>query len=197
MLEPALPIVPLRTSRPRRSAAHRHQEAGPHPQARPSLTGNPRDETRGAGWEFLYVAIDDHSRIAFTRHDARRKKRLPPVLSFARPSLTSPNLNIRVRRVMTDNGPCFYSHRFAHACRDLQLRHIRTRIYTPAHQRQGRAFHPDRHREWAYARLYQNSAQRTLPSRSLDPSIQLASPSHRPQPKTTHLPFWSHGKQTS
>ena len=30
------------------------------------ITGNPRDETRGAGWEFLYVAIDDHSRIAFT-----------------------------------------------------------------------------------------------------------------------------------
>ena len=30
------------------------------------ITGNPRDETRGAGWEFLYVAIDDHSRMAFT-----------------------------------------------------------------------------------------------------------------------------------
>jgi DNA-directed RNA polymerase subunit H (RpoH/RPB5) len=30
------------------------------------ITGNPRDETRGAGWEFLYVAIDDRSRIAFT-----------------------------------------------------------------------------------------------------------------------------------
>jgi len=30
------------------------------------LTGNPQDETRGAGWEFLYVAVDDHSRIAFT-----------------------------------------------------------------------------------------------------------------------------------
>ncbi len=56
----------LRASRSRRSAAHRHQKAGPHCQTGHRITGNPQDETRGAGWEFLYVAVDDHSRIAFT-----------------------------------------------------------------------------------------------------------------------------------
>ncbi|MGH9567952.1 MAG: IS481 family transposase, partial [Candidatus Angelobacter sp.] len=94
------------------------------------MTGNPQDETRRAGWEFLYVAIDDHSRIAFTAmlpneqavsasdflHQA--------VAYFAR-------LGIQVRRVMTDNGPCFCSLLFAQACRQFQLKHIRTRIYTP------------------------------------------------------------------
>jgi len=61
---------------------------------------------------------------------------------------------------MTDNGPCFYSHRFAHACRDLQLRHIRTRIYTPRTNGKAERFIQTAIREWAYARLYQNSAQR-------------------------------------
>ncbi len=31
------------------------------------ITGNPRDHVRGFGWEMLFVAIDDHARIAFTQ----------------------------------------------------------------------------------------------------------------------------------
>jgi hypothetical protein len=68
------------------------------------LTGNPQDETRGAGWEFLYVAVDDHSRIAFTAmlpdekgFSASRFLR-QAVAYFA-------HLGITVRRVLTDNGP--------------------------------------------------------------------------------------------
>jgi transposase InsO family protein len=123
------------------------------------ITGNPRDETRGAGWEFLYVAVDDHSRIAFTAmmpdekaaasaHFLRRA-----VAYFAR-------LGIGVRRVMTDNGPCFYAHRFAHACRELAIKHIRTRIYTPRTNGKAERFIQTALREWAYARLYLNSTDR-------------------------------------
>jgi transposase InsO family protein len=123
------------------------------------LTGNPQDETRGAGWEFLYVAIDDHSRIAFTA--MLPNETAASSCEFLRQAVDYfARLGITVRRVMTDNGPCFYAHRFAHACRALDLKHIRTRIYTPRTNGKAERFIQTAIREWAYARLYQNSAER-------------------------------------
>jgi transposase InsO family protein len=123
------------------------------------LTGNPQDETRGAGWEFLYVAIDDHSRIAFTAMLPDEKA--ASANAFLRQAVAYfAHLGIPVRRVMTDNGPCFCSFLFAQACRDLALRHIRTRIYTPRTNGKAERFIQTAIREWAYARLYQNSAER-------------------------------------
>ena len=55
------------------------------------VTGDPRDETRGAGWEFLFVAVDDHSRIAFTAIYPNEKASLPPA-SLQKPSPTSNGL---------------------------------------------------------------------------------------------------------
>jgi transposase InsO family protein len=123
------------------------------------ITGNPRDETHGAGWEFLYVAIDDRSRIAFTAMMADEKAASSAaflhdaVAWFAR-------IGIRVRRVMTDNGPCFYADLFRDACRELDLRHLRTRVYTPRTNGKAERFIQTAIREWAYVRLYQNSADR-------------------------------------
>jgi transposase InsO family protein len=123
------------------------------------LTGNPQDETRGAGWEFLYVAVDDHSRIAFTamlpdeKAVSASKFLRQAVAYFAR-------LGITVRRVMTDNGPCFCSRRFAAGCRRLRIKPIRTRIYTPRTNGKAERFIQTAIREWAYAQLYQNSAER-------------------------------------
>ena len=123
------------------------------------ITGNPQDETRGAGWEFLYVAVDDHSRIAFTA--MLPDETAASSCQFLRQAVAYfARLGITVRRVMTDNGPCFYAHRFAQACRELQLKHIRTRIYTPRTNGKAERFIQTAIREWAYARLYQNSAER-------------------------------------
>lgn len=123
------------------------------------LTGNPQDETRGAGWEFLYVAVDDHSRMAYVAMMPDEKAvsasrfLLDAAAYFARH-------HIVVRRVMTDNGPCFISDRFKLVCSQLQLKHIRTRIYTPRTNGKAERFIQTAIREWAYARLYQNSQQR-------------------------------------
>jgi transposase InsO family protein len=123
------------------------------------LTGNPQDETRGAGWEFLYVAVDDHSRIAFTAMLPDEKGL--SASSFLRQAVAHfARLGITVRRVMTDNGPCFCSRRFAARCRRFQIRHIRTRIYTPRTNGKAERFIQTAIREWAYARLYHNSAER-------------------------------------
>lgn len=123
------------------------------------ITGNPQDETRGAGWEFLYVAVDDHSRMAYVAMMPDEKAVSAAdflgqaVAYFARHG-------IQVRRVMTDNGPCFCSDRFRDTCRRFQMRHIRTRIYTPKTNGKAERFIQTAIREWAYARLYQNSEQR-------------------------------------
>ena len=123
------------------------------------ITGNPQDETRGAGWEFLYVAVDDHSRIAFTAMLPNEKA--ISASSFLRHAVAYfAHLGIRVRRVMTDNGPCFCSLLFAQTGRELQIKPIRTRIYTPRTNGKAERFIQTAIREWAYARLYQNSADR-------------------------------------
>lgn len=123
------------------------------------LTGNPQDETRGAGWEFLYVAVDDHSRIAFTA--MLPNEQAISSSSFLRQAVAYfASLGIRIRRVMTDNGPCFCSLLFAQVCCELQIKPIRTRIYTPRTNGKAERFIQTAIREWAYARLYQNSADR-------------------------------------
>ena len=161
MLEPKIPIVRYEHAAPGDLLHIDIKKLARIVKPGHGITGNPRDETRGAGWEFLYVAIDDHSRIAFTAIMPDEKAvssasfLLQAVTYFAR-------LDIEIRRVMTDNGPCFYADRFRDACRDLKLKHIRTRIYTPRTNGKAERFIQTAIREWAYARLYQNSAERQI-----------------------------------
>ena len=123
------------------------------------VTGNPRDETRRAGWEFLYVAIDDHSRIAYTAM-------FPDETAASSAGFLAQavdwflRIGIHTRRVLTDNGPCFYADRFRDTCKALQITHKRTRIYTPRTNGKAERFIQTAIREWAYARTYQNSNER-------------------------------------
>src|SRR5271169_1263280 len=159
MLEPAVPILRYEHPAPGdllhidiKKLARIHKPGH-------RLTGNPQDETRGAGWEFLYVAINDHSRLAFTA--LLPDEKATSFSSFLRQAVAYfAHLGIPVRRIMTDNGPCFCSTLFAQACGDLQLRHTRTRIYTPRTNGKAERFIQTAIREWAYARLYHNSAER-------------------------------------
>ncbi|HEV7139060.1 MAG TPA: IS481 family transposase [Steroidobacteraceae bacterium] len=147
------------------------------------ITGDPRDETRGAGWEFLYVAVDDHSRIAYTA--LYPDETAHSSASFlAEAAAWFQRLGITVRRVLTDNGPCFYAHRFAHACRALAITHKRTRIYTPRTNGKAERFIQTAIREWAYARRYENSNQR---SQHLKPWTHLYN-WHRPHASLNQSP---------
>ena len=123
------------------------------------LTGNPQDETRGAGREFLYVAIDDHSRMAYVAMMPDEKA--VSAADFLHQAVYYFRRHrIRVRRVMTDNGPCFCSDRFRDTCQRFRIRHLRTRIYTPKTNGKAERFIQTAIREWAYACLYQNSDER-------------------------------------
>jgi len=159
MLEPQIPVVRYEHAAPGDLLHIDIKKFARIVKAGHRITGNPLDETRGAGWEFLYVAIDDHSRIAFTAlypdEKATSSSRFlaDAVAYFQR-------LGIDIRRVLTDNGPCFYARQFADMCKHLGITHKRTRPYTPRTKGKAERFIQTAIREWAYARRYENSAQR-------------------------------------
>lgn len=129
---------------------------------RPShrVTGDRRDSVRGFGSEFLHIAIDDHSRLAFTAMYPDQTERSSTHFLAAATAWFS-QLGIQPRRVLTDNGPCYKAHRFARTCAQLGLKHRRTRPYTPRTNGKAERFIQTAIREWAYARTYQNSVERT------------------------------------
>jgi len=118
-----------------------------------------QSNTRGVGWEHVHLAIDDHSRLAYSEILPDEKRRsclrfLFNALRFFR------NLGVKVERVMTDNGSSFRSHRYAKALRRLKIKHLRTRPYTPRTNGKAERFVQTSLREWAYARAYSTSEER-------------------------------------
>jgi len=129
--------------------------------ARPGhrVTGNLADRTRRVGWEYVHVAIDDHSRIAFSAIFADEKA--GSTVAFLHQALDYyARLSIHFKAVLTDNGPAYRSRTFAAACRALGLKHRFTRPYTPRTNGKAERFIRTALQEWAYARTYQNSQQR-------------------------------------
>ena len=129
--------------------------------ARPShrVTGNRRDTVKGIGAEYVHVAIDDHSRIAFSAiyPDETRAS----VVHFLHAALAYyARLGIHIKALLTDNGTSYRSFAFADACKELGLKHRRTRPYTPRTNGKAERFIQTALREWAYARTFQNSDQR-------------------------------------
>ena len=124
------------------------------------VTGNRRDTVDGAGWEMLFVAVDDHARIAFT--DMYPDEKWPQAVQFLRNAVSYfRSLGVKVQRVLTDNGSAFRSKKFAEACRELGIRHKFTRAYRPQTNGKAERFIQSALREWAYGFTYQHSSERT------------------------------------
>ena len=122
----------------------------------------------GYGWEYVHVAIDDHSRVSFCQIHPNEKA-VSAVAHLKATVAWYKKLGVHVERVMTDNGACYKSRDFAKACKDLNLKHIRTKPYTPKTNGKAERFIQTALREWAYARAYNTSDQRA-----------------------EHLPIWTH-----
>jgi transposase InsO family protein len=125
------------------------------------MTGDRRGQSnsRGIGWEFVHVCIDDASRIAYA--EIKKDERKASAVAFLKAAVAYyAKLGIAVERVMTDNGSCYRSRAFARACKRLGLKHIRTRPYTPKTNGKAERFIQTALREWAYATAYDRSDQR-------------------------------------
>ena len=115
---------------------------------------------RGIGHEHLHVAIDDASRLAYT--EILPSLGQDDATGFLRRALAwYRRLGVRVERVMTDNGSAYRSKQFAKALKEAGARHLRTRPYTPKTNGKAERFIQTSLREWAYARPYASSDERT------------------------------------
>jgi transposase InsO family protein len=119
---------------------------------------------RGAGWEHVYVCVDDHSRLSYVEPLKAENKHvaagfLQRAIAWYRAS------GIQPRRLLTDNGGVFSSGPFQEICKRASLRHGFTRPYRPRTNGKAERFIQTMLREWAYRRSYSSSAKRrrTLP----------------------------------
>ena len=158
-LEPSEPIVRYEHERPGDLLHIDTKKLGRIERMGHRITGNRRDVFNGAGWEFLFVAVDDHSRIGFT--DLYPDERQPSAIQFLQNSLAYfRSLGVRVRSILTDNGSAFRSKPFAQACRELGLTHRFTRAYRPQTNGKAERFIQSALREWAYGIAYNHSMER-------------------------------------
>ena len=118
-----------------------------------------QSNSRGVGWEFVHVCIDDHSRVAFS--EIKPDEKAGSAVPFLKAAVAYyKSLGVTVTRVMTDNGSCYKSFAFRDACRDLGIKHIRTKPYTPKTNGKAERFIQTALREWAYAQAYPTSDRR-------------------------------------
>jgi transposase InsO family protein len=124
------------------------------------MTGDRRRAHGRGGYEFAHVCIDDHSRLAYV--EILPDERAETAAAFVRRAVRwLRQQGIHAERVLTDNGGCYVSHDFADACHELHLQRRRSRPYRPETNGKAERFIQTLLREWAYARPYRTSNQRT------------------------------------
>jgi transposase InsO family protein len=145
--------------------------------------GRLRGKQKHPGFLALHVAVDDHSRMAFTQMLPDQKAETTigflssAVEFFARHG-------IGVRALLTDNGSSYRSTPFRRACQQMAIKHCRTRPYTPRTNGKAERFIQTALREWAYAKHWTNSEQRDA---HLQPWIDYYN-HHRPHGSLNYKP---------
>jgi transposase InsO family protein len=130
--------------------------------ARPGhrVNGDRTTRTRGIGWEFVHVAVDDATRLAYV--EVLDDEKGPTASGFLRRAIAFfRRYGIRVERVLTDNGSCYRAVVHALACRALGVRHLRTRPYRPRTNGKAERFIRTLIDGWAYGAVYRTSSERT------------------------------------
>jgi transposase InsO family protein len=115
---------------------------------------------RKAGYEYVHIAVDDYSRLAYAEVLADEKA--TTAAAFLRRALAFyRRYGIHVERVLTDNGSAYRSTVHAIACRRLRVKHLRTRPYRPQTNGKAERFIRTLLNGWAYGAIYRSSHERT------------------------------------
>lgn len=124
------------------------------------VTGNRKGQATGVGWEFVYVCIDDASRLAYVEVLADEKAKT--AVGFLRRAVAHfASFGVRVERVMTDNASAYRSAIHALACRALRIKHLRTKPYRPRTNGKAERFIRTLLGGWAYGAIYGSSEERS------------------------------------
>jgi transposase InsO family protein len=111
------------------------------------------------GWDFCHVCVDDATRLAYV--EVLADERGETAAGFLRRAVAwFGSMGITVERVMSDNGSCYVSAAHAQTCRELGLRHLRTKPYRPRTNGKAERFIQTLQNRWAYGALYGSSAER-------------------------------------
>jgi transposase InsO family protein len=123
------------------------------------IHGDRTIRSAGAGWEHVYVCIDDSTRVAYL--EVRDREHSVDAAAFLKNAASwFSNFRVRVQRVMTDNGKVFLSRSFQPEVENLGARHVRTPPYTPRVNGKAERFIRTMLGECAYAVQFANSAER-------------------------------------
>jgi transposase InsO family protein len=121
--------------------------------------GNRAKRSRGVGWEYVHVCVDDATRLAYV--EVLDDETALTAVGFLRRALGFfAARGITVQRVMTDNGSAYRSVAHALACSALKLRHLRTRPYRPRTNGKAERFIKTLLAGWAYGAVYRTSTER-------------------------------------
>ncbi len=143
--------------------------------------GDRRARVRGIGWEYVHVAIDDATRLAYV--EVLADERAPSAVGFLERALTwFAARGVRVERVMTDNGPSYLSHLHAAACRRMGLRDLRTGPYRPQTNGKGERFIQTLTRGWADGQIYAELGRARRCARPMARLVQPRQTPRRPWP---------------
>jgi transposase InsO family protein len=129
---------------------------------RPShrVTGDRRHRRRGAGWERVHVAVDGATRLAYVEVLSDERKETACAF-LGRAVAWFAARGICIERILTDNGSAYRSHLHRALCRELGIRHSRTRAYRPRTNGKAERFIKTLTERWAYGTIYGSSAERT------------------------------------
>ena len=112
------------------------------------------------GWEYVHIAVDDHSRLAYA--EVLRDEKATTAIGFLHRALAFyRRYGIKVERLLTDNGSAYRATIHALACRRLGIRHLRTRPYRPQTNGKAERFIRTLLHGWAYGAIYRSSSERT------------------------------------
>jgi transposase InsO family protein len=112
------------------------------------------------GWEYVHIAVDDHSRLAYA--EVLPDEKATTAIAFLRRAVAFyRRYGITVEQLLTDNGPAYRATIHTLACRGLRIRHLRTRPYRPQTNGKAERFIRTLLQGWAYGAIYASSNERT------------------------------------
>jgi transposase InsO family protein len=126
----------------------------------PTFTDEHGHKRKTVGFEYVHIAIDDHSRLAYAEV-LPDEKALTAVGFLRRAVAFYRRYGINVERLLTDNGPAYIALVHKAACTRLGIKHLRTRPYRPQTNGKAERFIRTLLAGWAYGAIYGSSAERT------------------------------------
>ena len=131
-----------------------------HSPYNPQRTDRAGKRRNTVGWEFVHIAVDDHSRLAYA--EVLTDEKATTAIGFLRRAVAFyRRYGITVERLLTDNGSAYRATIHALACRTLGIKHLRTRPYRPQTNGKAERFIRTLLAGWAYGAIYRSSTERT------------------------------------